>query len=165
MGLRSHEFGSRPPTDSELTLVNDIPVLMHPGDSTSKPAGFRDHSPADVERDPATSFAFRYPSQPSSIRPFHLVFIPDPTLELKSKAAALNDLAFVVTYLNEMEHASMKHLEGSIHSIGVTSKNSGQGPPKFKVCMQEWVGINLSVDYLSNIKAQITPTVIYDDLA
>ena len=163
LGSKSHEFGSRPPTDAELTVVNDIPVLVHPGDSTSKPVGSRDDSPVDLERDMAGSIAFKYPSQPSFVRPFQLIFIPDPTLELKSKAAAINDLAFVHTYLTEPEHTSMKHLEGSIHSMGIATKVSGRGPPKYKVCMQEWVGVDFSLGYLANIDTQIMSTVVYDD--
>ena len=149
--------------------MNDITVLVHPhNDMASKPAGSRDDSPVDPDCDPTIAFRFQYPSQPSSIRPFHIVFIPDPNLELKNKSAAMNDLAFIHTHLSESEHASMQHLEGSVHSITVVSKipGSGRGPPKYKVCMQEWVSfVSFSQNFPpeSSRSIRIFPAVSNDD--
>jgi hypothetical protein len=170
LGLQNHESGSRAPTESELAAVNEIPVLVHPfNESTSKLASHDDDddSPMDSDLDPTFRYDFQYPSQPSSVRPFHIVFIPDPTLELKSKSAAINDLAFIHTQLSETEYASMKHLDGSVHSLSIIGKAVGPGrvPPKYRVCMQEWVSVLFSfrVVFYQDINTQTLFTAVYDD--
>ena len=164
LGLQNHESGSRAPTESELAVVNEIPVLVHPfNESTSKTASHDDDddSPMDCDFVPT----FQYPSQPSSVRPFHIVFIPDPTLELKSKSAATNDLSFIHTQLSEMEYVSMKHLDGSVHSLSIIGKGIGPGrvPPRYRVCMQEWVGVFLFVWSSTRILTLNLFTAVYDD--
>jgi hypothetical protein len=128
---------------------------------------FDDDSPMDSDLDPTFRYDFQYPSQPSSVRPFHIVFIPDPTLELKSKSAAINDLAFIHTQLSETEYASMKHLDGSVHSLSIIGKAVGPGrvPPKYRVCMQEWVSVLFSfrVVFYQDINTQTLFTAVYDD--
>jgi len=67
-----------------------------------------------------------------SLRPFKIIFIPDPTLVIKLKSVATNDLAFIRAHIDEEEYNTIEHLTGSVHYI---SKTKG----KYNVVMQEWV--------------------------
>ena len=107
-----------------------------------------DVSPTTKELGVAVTF--RYPLQESTIHAFDIIFIPDPRLQLVNKQKAMNDLAFIQMTITDQEYNMVKHLEGSMHSMGVVAghpgsntltmrSKAGQGPPKYRVCMQEWV--------------------------
>ena len=68
----------------------------------------------------------------TDIRPFKIIFIPDPTLAIKQKSVATNDLAFVRAHIDEDEYNAIEHLTGSVHYIRKTKS-------KYNVVMQEWV--------------------------
>ena len=70
------------------------------------------------------------------LQPLKIIFIPDATLAIKQKSAALNDLAFFRTYISEDEYNAIAHLNGSIHSISKTKD-------RHYVVMQEWVRMTL----------------------
>lgn len=86
------------------------------------------------------------------LQPLEIIFIPDATLAIKQKSAALNDLAFFRAYISEDEYNAVAHLEGSIHSISKTRD-------RHYVVMQEWVRMML----LRNCKNINDETVIYND--
>lgn len=67
------------------------------------------------------------------IRPYHVIFIPDPTLAMANKLSASNDLAFIKCRLSDAEYEAVKHLEGSVHQSG-----------KYYI-LQEWVCIFCTV--------------------
>jgi hypothetical protein len=71
------------------------------------------------------------------VRPFEIIFIPDATLAIKQKSAALNDLAFVRAQISEDEFKAVEDLTGSVHYI---SKNRDQ----YNAIMQEWVSVSMS---------------------
>lgn len=145
LGRTSHPQATRPPTEMELTLTNDIPVLLRPGD-------IMDIDPQDVKEDTRKDFGvsltmINSPRQ-SPFRPFSVIFIPDPTLELQNKSKALHDLAYIQTTLTEYEYNAVKHLEGSVHPLSsgavrtwtsAPRYKSGSGSPGYRVCIQEWV--------------------------
>jgi hypothetical protein len=64
---------------------------------------------------------FKYPTQASTIRPFNIIFIPDPLLQ-SNKERALVNLAFVQTTISVNEWKAMEHLKGS-YSSHAKSKN------------------------------------------
>jgi len=63
--------------------------------------------------------------------------------ELNNKSKALCDLAFVQTNISDSEFMAVKHLDGSVHCLGMLSarSSSSQGRQElgYKVCIQEWV--------------------------
>jgi hypothetical protein len=142
LGFNTHAQAARPPTEIELTLVKDIPILLTPGSAMqSDQLDNKD----DIRSNFSVSFNFMNVQQPQ-IRPFDIIFIPDPTLELNNKSKAANDLAFIQTTLSEYEYNAVKHLEGSVHALSAgatctwsvpTSRSKARG--SYKVCVQEWV--------------------------
>lgn len=70
-------------------------------------------------------------------RPLEIIFIPDATLAIKQKSAALNDLAFVRAQISEDEFNAIGDLAGSIHYIS-------KSKDRYNVIMQEWVSIMMS---------------------
>lgn len=145
LGRSSHAQATRQPTEIELTLINDIPVLLRPGDAM-------DLDQQDDKEDPRRDFGvssnlISYPYQ-STFRPFSVIFIPDPTLELHNKSKALHDLAYIQTTLTEYEYNAVKHLEGSVHPLSSgairgwpsgSRYKTGSGSSGYRVCIQEWV--------------------------
>lgn len=124
--LSNQKDGVREPTKDELTLENDIPVMTFP-------------MRAIKEEEPGGE-VFKYPAQASTIRPFNVIFIPDPSLT-SNKERALADLAFVQTTVSADEWKSMEHLKGSIHHILNLKTDKNRKKPEHKVCMQEWVSL------------------------
>ena len=84
-----------------------------------------------------------YPYQ-LMFRPFSIIFIPNPTLELHNKSKALHDLAYIQTMLMEYKYNAVKHLEGSVSSAirawpSGSGYKTGPGSSGYRVCVQEWV--------------------------
>jgi hypothetical protein len=132
LGQSGHpKDGTREPTEDELTLVNDMPVLVYPT--------------RVIKEEELDGDAFKYPAQASTVRPFNIVFIPDPSLE-SNKELALADLAFVQTTVSVNEWKSMEHLKGSIHHILNLKTDKNRKRPEHKVCMQEWVSLYIIFD-------------------
>jgi hypothetical protein len=86
------------------------------------------------------------------LQPLKIIFIPDATLAIKQKSAALNDLAFFRAHISEDEYNAVAHLEGSIHSISKTKD-------RHSMVMQEWVRMILR----RNCKDINDETAIYYD--
>lgn len=84
------------------------------------------------------------------VRPFKVLFIPDPTLSLTNRSAALNDLAYVRATITDDEWTVVSDLAG-VHVL----KQTGS---KVKVLMQEWVGYTLLCGHYrlsSNVACQL----------
>ena len=127
LGQTGHpKNGAREPTADELTLINDIPLLVYPT--------------RVIKQEGLATNIFKYPAQESVIRPFDIIFIPDPSLE-SNKERALVDLAFIQTTVSMKEWKSMEHLKGSIHHILNLKTDKNRKHPEHKVCMQEWVSL------------------------
>jgi hypothetical protein len=83
-------------------------------------------------------------------RPFKVLFIPDPTLSLANRSAALNDLAYIRTTITDDEFAFVSDLTG-VHVLKQTGFT-------MKVLMQEWVGYTLLCGHYflsSNVACQL----------
>jgi hypothetical protein len=88
------------------------------------------------------------------LRPLEIIFIPDATLAIKQKSAALNDLAFVRAQISDDEFSAVKDLVGSVHFI---SKNKD----RYNVIMQEWVSARVSCRVIAKLIArQLYITII-----
>lgn len=83
------------------------------------------------------------------VKPFKILFVPDPTLSLINKSAVANDLAYVCAILTESELCLVSELAG-VHVIKGT-----------KVFMQEWVSLR-SLCHQSRA-ANIRTSAVLDD--
>jgi hypothetical protein len=94
--------GSRAPTDAELRLVMKIQGSGPPlGDSPveSSTSQFATTNTMELQQ---------------NLRPFKILFVPDPMRALSNRTRAENDLSFVRTMLSSDEFNQVLHLEGSI---------------------------------------------------
>jgi len=140
LGYSSHADAARPPTDMELLLyTNDIVVQTHPSLINSD----QDISEKRYMDDLGITTKFSQPTKRFDSRTIDIIFIPDPTLELNNKSKALCDLAFVQTNISDSEFMAVKHLDGSVHCLGMLSARSSSSQGRqglgYKVCIQEWV--------------------------
>jgi hypothetical protein len=132
--IRENWQGVRNATAAELDLLPpDTPSsdseMEPPSDCEMEPpSGCEMEPPTTLHKDEGRTTTLR----DNEDRIFKILFILDPTTRIASKAAAVNDLAFVTTTISEDELDTISHLDGYVHII--KSYKS-----RYSVCIQEWV--------------------------